>query len=391
MNNTLQVCLYNLDPEASEELASHIKSLHFVQMLGEVSTPEELANAVQESEINIVFFHLDPDAESVVEVIEQFSTRYPDVALLAMSHETGPGAILAPIRAGCDQFVCEPIDQADLAAAVSRVASKRLLSRSTSRCICVASGSGGAGATSIACNLALEIGQLTEKPCGLVDLDLQFGGIAGNFDCEPKYTLFDLANTGGHFDETVLTGVVTSLDCNVTILPRPDRVDQCDSITPEIVHHAIDLMNASFETVVVDMPRQINELTLAALGQADLIFVVCQMQVPSIRNATRYMDALLQAGIPDDRLQVVVNRGDSTGGRISEKDIEESINKPVFASIPNDYHVMARSIDLGTPISSLARNNTVRAAIGKMASGIIGGGNTKKTARKGLLGRLLSK
>jgi len=394
MSNILQVCLYNTDPESSRELNAKIDTLNFVRVLGEVSTPEDLAAVLLEGEVNLVFFHLDPDPSAVIAVIDQVASRFPELAMVAVSHNTAPDAILAPIRAGCDQFVCEPIDSSDLAAAVARVASKRLLTHGKSRCVCVVGASGGCGATSIACNLAMEAAHLTEKKCVLVDLGLQFGDVASNFDCDPKYTFFDLAQIGDDLDQSVMEGVLTELPCKVSLLARPETIEQQSSVTADTVHHVIELLASTFPTVVIDMPRRIDPCTLAATSQADLILIVCQLLVPSIRNTKRYYDVLVHAGVPDERIEVVVNRGDSSTGRITKKDLEELIKKPVFASIPNDYQFVARSLDFGRPIAALDRNNPVRAAIRKMASRIVSGSGSKdvgKTPRRSLLGRLLSK
>ncbi|UCE60907.1 MAG: AAA family ATPase [Phycisphaerales bacterium] len=394
MSNMLQVCLYNADPASSAEIRQHLEALNFVRFACEVSNSDDLADVLSDSDTSLIFFHLDPDPAYVIDVIDQVSSRFPELAMIALSHETGPEAILSPIRAGCDQYVCEPIDPTDLAAAVGRVASKRLLSQGTSRSICVVGAGGGSGATSIACNLAMEIAHLTDKPCGLVDLDLQFGDIAVNFDCDPKYTLFDLATAGNDLDRTMMEGVLTEIPGNVALLARPDKIDQTTSVTHEVVHRAVELLASVFENVVIDMPQRIDECTFAAASQADLVLVVCQLMVPSIRNAKRHCDVLVQAGIPDERLEVVVNRGDSSGGRITVKDLEELIKKPIFASVPNDFQFVARSLDFGRPIATLDHNNAVRSAIRKMARKIVSGPGADakdKGGRRGFLGRLLSK
>lgn len=137
MSNLLHVCLYNVEPEASRELRSHIVALNFVRLVGEADSPEDLAKLLQDKDVDVVFFHLDPDPTPIVDVIDQVSTYYPDMALVAISHELNPQAILGPMRAGCEQFVCEPIDDTDLANAVARVAARRLSGRAQSRCICV--------------------------------------------------------------------------------------------------------------------------------------------------------------------------------------------------------------------------------------------------------------
>ena len=394
MANLLQVCLYNADPEASAELRSHLDTLNFVRLIAEAGTPEELAAALDGDAVNLVFFHLDPDPGAVIEIIEEVSSRFPELAMIAVSHERSAEAILTPIRAGCDQFVCEPIEHSDLAGAVGRVATTRLLTQGKSRCVCVTGATGGAGATSIACNLAMETAHVTQAKCALVDLNLQFGDVAVNFDCETSYTFFHLAQAGADLDRAVMESVLKELPCNVSLLARPEMIEQQENVTADTTHRAIELLTSMFENVIVDLPRRIDACTFAAASQADLVLIVCQLLVPSIQNAKRYYDALMHAGIPEERIELVVNRVDSSGGRIKEKDLEELTNKPIFASIPNDYHFVARSLDFGRPIASLDRGNAVRTAIRKMAQKVVSdptatGG--KGQARRGFLSRLLSR
>ena len=394
MSSTLQVCLYNAEPESSKDLQGHIAALNFVRLVAEVDTPESLAAALADSGIHLVFFHLDPDPPKVIELIDQVSQRFPELAMIALSHETGPEAILGPIRAGCDQFVCEPIEYADLAAAVGRIASKRLLSRSKSRCICLTGVSGGSGVTSIACNLAMEIAQLTNKKCALVDLDLQFGNIAFNFDCEPQYTLHDAAVAGGDLDRGMLENILTQLSGEVAILARPKLVEQSELVTADRVHHVIELLTTIHENIVVDLPRRISRCNLAALEQADVVLIICQLLVPSIRNASRYVESLTRAGIPEDRIEVIVNRGDSSGGRITIKDLEDLTKKPIFAAIPSDYQFVARSLDFGKPIAGHEQNNAVRTEIRRIAHKLVSGPSpeaAQRDTRRGFLSRLLSK
>ena len=73
---------------------------HQVVPIVHVIRPEELAAALSVTHIHLVFCHLDPNPSKVLVVVEQLATRFPDVALIAISGDTGPDAILAPIRAG---------------------------------------------------------------------------------------------------------------------------------------------------------------------------------------------------------------------------------------------------------------------------------------------------
>jgi pilus assembly protein CpaE len=394
MGQLLHVCLYNTDPQASEELQNHLKALNFVRLVPEVGSPDDLAKVLHDYEVNLIFFHLDPHPDPVIDVIDQVATRHPAIALVAISKKTGPKEILAPMRAGCDQFVCRPIDATDLANAVARVASKRLLSRTQGRCICLTSSSGGAGATSLSCNLALEISQLTDAECALFDLDLQFGDAALNFDIDCKYSLFDVAQSGGELDRSLLATSLTKLPCKVSLLARPQMVEQCEVITPEVVHRVIELLTSTHENVVMDVPRDITPCSYVAFKQADVVFIICQLLVPSVRNAQRLYDTLTRIGIPQDRIEIVVNRSDSSSRRIQAADLEHMLNKPVFAMVPNDYEGVARSLDLGRPIAALDRSNAVRNAIRKLARRIVSDPadpTGKKTpSKRGILSRLFT-
>lgn len=394
MSNLLRACLYNQDSHACEDLRKMIGELRLVRVVSEPDTPDALASEIQQSNINIVFFHLDPDSASVCEVIEHVSTSSPELALIAMSKDSTPQAILAPMRAGCDQFVCMPVDPDDLAAAVARVASKRLATERKSRCICVTGASGGVGTTSIASNLALELGSLTGQPCALVDMDFQFGDLAVNFDCSPQFTFFDLANAGASLDESILLRSLMEVPGNVSLLARPSEIQQSETIGPDTVHRVVELLSKCFANVVIDVPTGICARNLAAFSQADRILIVCQLLVPAIRNTKRLYDALIQEGVRESYVGVVVNRGDSSGGRVTMKDIEDILKKPVFASIPNDYEFVARSLDFGQPIAAVEKQNPVRSAIREIAERVLGDDDqsaVKAESRKGFFGRLLAK
>jgi len=396
MNNLLHVCLYNVEASASAELQEHLSGLNFVRLVAEVSSPRDLAAVLENQGVNLVFFHLDPEPRSVVEVIDQVSTTHPGVAMIAVSHQTDPHVILEPMRAGCDQFVCEPIDDADLAQAVGKVATKRLASSHKSRCICVVSPSGGSGATSVACNLAMEIGKATERTCGLVDFDIEFGDCAVNFDCDPKYTLADLAESATQLDRSVIQSTAVELPYNVALLARPKLIEQQELFTADTTYRIVEHVCTTFENVVIDLPNQINEQTISILRQADIVLVIAQLIVPNIRNVGRYVETMTRLGLADDRVEVIVNRCDGRSGRITTKDVQQAVNKPVFGTIPNDYQFVARSIDFGRPIASLDERNPVRSAIRKIATQILSrssvhAAEARAVRTKGFLERLLTR
>ena len=83
MSNLLHVCIYNTEPESSKELQAQISALNFVRIVAEVGCPDALDKALHHATVNLVFFHMDPHTDEVVEVIDHVSTKYPELALIA--------------------------------------------------------------------------------------------------------------------------------------------------------------------------------------------------------------------------------------------------------------------------------------------------------------------
>jgi len=191
---------------------------------------------------------------------------------------------------------------------------------------------------------------------------------------------------------------MTALPEGVVLLTRPQELEQAESVTPDIVDRVLDILADTYENVVLDVPGRFDAHTIPIFGRADLILVVCQMLVPIIRNAMRFCDALNRLGVPRERIEIVVNRADGRTGRLTEKDVMDTMKKPIFANIPNDFQFVARSIDVGKPISSLDENNAVRSAIRKIAKQVMSGTSNPvaskgkpKDSRRSLFGRLLSR
>ena len=225
-------------------------------------------------------------------------------------------------------------------------------------------------------------------------MDLQFGDVSLSFDCQSKYTMYDLACAGADLDETIMESTMVELPCNVAMLARPEMIEHVESITPDTIDRVFQALRGKYENIVVDVANHLTPCSLAALTQADIVLIVTQLLVTSVHNAKRQYDVLSRLGIPEERLQVIVNRFDGRTGRISATDIEDMLHKPIFAKVPNDYQFVARSIDFGRPIAALDRKSPVRAAIRGLAERLTGDANEKAETqdnRRGFLDRLLSR
>jgi len=374
MPAVLRICLYDPAPDDNEPFRPPFERARNVDVVDLFTRWDTLQTALRVGNVDAVVVNLDHDEQSGLLTVQRLTEFLPGCAVVGVSRDTQPDRIIAAMRAGCSQFVRWPVDPQDLTAALERIRRTREPAGTRSRRICLIGASGGSGATTVACNLAIELAQLTDERCAVVDMDLEFGDVTCAFDCKPSYSLADVCRSDVDVDRTMVETALHELPCKVSILARPENVEDAAVVTPGGVLQVFRVLAQMFPFVVVDLPRGTNSITAATLQGADRVLILTQLAVPFLRNAARIYDTLLNMGTPEERIEVVLNRGNASHERISPEEVQEHFGRPVFAIIPNDYRRVTASRDLGHPILTDAPQSPARLAINQMARKLIGEG-----------------
>lgn len=197
----------------------------------------------------------------------------------------------------------------------------------------VTAGSGGAGATTLACAL----GQVAARsgPAAVIDLD-PFGpgcdrvlGLEG----EDGVRWGDLVATSGRFGGGSFRATLPRRDGpGVLTWSESERV----GLPPAILRETLSAAARGHRTVVIDLPRVRAPMVDDALGRCDRIVLVTVPTVAGVASAVRVVD-----GLPPDRVVVTVR-----GRGVPEDDIARVTGCPVVVSMA-DQRGLAESIDLG--------------------------------------------
>ncbi len=107
-----------------------------------------------------------------------------------------------------------------------------------------------------------------------------------------------------------------------------------------------------------------------ALQLSDSILLVANPDVPCLRNLQRLIDAVKTAGVPGERLQIVLNRA-SEFGVLSTAQIERVLGLSISFSVNSDYRTVASAVNSGVPVSTL-RATEINGQIDTIARAIAG-------------------
>jgi len=139
------------------------------------------------------------------------------------------------------------------------------------------------------------------------------------------------------------------------IIAAPGSVQPLDVITPKTAVQLIDVVRYEYGEVIVDMPGAWTTWTRALLAQASAIVMVVRPTVPSIRQARRQIETLVEEQLAHVPLTVVANkvRRGWFKHAISFREMQRALDHPVAHTIASNHEAMLEAADAGLMLSEV--------------------------------------
>lgn len=333
-----------------------------------------LARSIGET-TDVVILGPDTDREAALRLATALDLLNPDISVV-LTAGADPQLVVLAMRAGVRDITEPDADPATLRVLLERAClstdGRRRLAgdggsneRSRGRVVAVMSPKGGVGKTTVATNLAVGLAKTAPMGVVIVDLDLQFGDVAGALNLDPEHTITDAVFGAAAQDSMVLKAFLTVDDTGVYALCGPKSPADADLITPEQVAVLINQLAAEFQYVVLDTAPGLGEHLLAALEQATDAVWVCGMDVPSIRGLNTGFGVLRELQLIPQGRHVVLNFADRRSG-LTVQDVEASIGVPVDAVVPRSRAVPL-STNKGTPLLTDRSHDAAARGLTKLA------------------------
>lgn len=238
-----------------------------------------------------------------------------------------------------------------------------------SKNIMIFSSKGGTGKSFIATNLAIDLYNQTKKRVVLVDLNYQSGDIALILDIVPRHTFYDITSIINQLDTEMLSSFLTLHSSGVKVLPAPVDPTQAESISTKATVKVLDTLAKICDYMVIDVPSNFSENTLALLGKIDFLCMVASMDVPSIKNLKVSLEVVDQLKFPEENILIIINRANTKVG-ITTDEIEDTLKRKIDITIPS-ARLVPLTINRGTPVISVYPKSAVSKSINKLTKYLI--------------------
>ena len=294
---------------------------------------------------------VNQDPERAFTVAEQIKLRLPAVRLVMTSPTGDPETILRAMRSGAEEFLTQPFNWAEVLKSLEAIRRKTDVHATKSErghIIAVSSNKGGVGSSTAATNLAACLVAQNKSVC-LVDLVLQFGSVTSFLNIDASYTILDLVKNLKRIDPLFLDGSLVKHGSGIRVLAEPFYAEDARRITPADIDEILDVLAQSFDFVVVDTPKEFDDILALVLDKANLILFVTEMDVPSLKSAHRALELFERMGIYDKKIRLILNRYVKSKLMTLES-VEKALGVKVFWTLPNNYRVAIAAVNQGLSI-----------------------------------------
>jgi pilus assembly protein CpaE len=268
------------------------------------------------------------------------------------------------LEAGADDVVARPFDAREVEARVEAlllrfqrsrdfapvVSSDGLTLGRPRRSVAVYSPKGGVGTTTIATNIAVVAAQRKADRVILVDLSLQFGGVATHLNLEPKLTIADAVREEAALREPdVLKSYATRHDSGLHVLAAPGSPEASELISADHVSHILSTLLDAYDAVVVDAGSVLDERALRVFEAAETIVLPVHPEISALKAVHGLLDYLNEAGSINGKSTFVLNNMFARE-LLKQRDVESAIGSRISADLPYDPFLYLKAVNEGVPV-----------------------------------------
>jgi pilus assembly protein CpaE len=254
------------------------------------------------------------------------------------------------MRRGVSEYLVPPLGTLQLIAALYADPAQPFIGRQIAFC----GAKGGAGASTLAHNIAHLISEKMGANTVLVDLDLAFGTAGLDFNQDPLHGIADALNQPDRLDPVLMERMMARCGDHLSLFAAPASLERDFDIAPETFEEVAHKIRASTPYVVLDLPHAWTPWKRRMLTTSDDVVIVAEPDLASLRNAKNIVD-LVRAARPNDAPPRVVLNKVGLPGRpeIPLKDFGEALGLTPSMSVMFDAKLFGQAANNGQMLAEV--------------------------------------
>ena len=289
------------------------------------------------------------------------------------------------LESGADDVVARPLDARELEARVEAlllrfqrshlapiISPDGLTMHRARRTVAVFSPKGGVGTTTIAANIAIAAVANRPDRVVLVDLSLQFGGVATLLDLDPKQTLADVVRDEPSLREPdLLRTYAMRHDSGLHVLAAPAAPEAAESVTPAHVTQILRTLLESYDMIVIDAGSSLDERALAIFEAAETVILPVTPEIAALKAVHALLEYLSEVGSVVLKTTFVLN--DVFARDILKlRDVENFLGTKISVELPYDPFLYLKASNEGVPIVTGSPKSTPSERLMKLSAAAFG-------------------
>lgn len=356
------------------EVSSVLAECRGISVREFTSYPTALDDAPRllERYFDVIVIDLDSDPEFALRLVAGICAE--NSAMVMVYSEKSDRELMGRcLRAGAREYLVLPFDKGALAKALERArigagARDRSGQKSTGDLLVFLGAKGGAGVTTIACNIAIALAHEPVRNTLLIDLAVPLGDAALSLGIAAQNSTDNALRDPERLDARFLLSLLARHRSGVYVLAAPSKVPEVEASKPAI-DKLIAVARQQFDHVIVDVGSRIDLMGTDLFQKASTIYLVTRAGISELRNSNRLISQFFSEDSP--RLQIVLNRfAPHLQAGVNEEVISKALGRPVHWKIPDDQDP-ARPLQAAASTLS-ASTSPVSRIILEMAAAVTG-------------------
>ena len=379
MSDAVKVLVVDDDERGRDRLIELIRFAD-VQVVGESTLGAAAYTWASQLDVDVVLVAVGEPIARSLRTIESLAVGDHSWPVIGIADQNDRETVRKAIVAGVRDFLARPIAPEELRRAilnVHQIDSARRAAREQGvpsgrlgTIVTVFGVKGGIGKSTVAANVAVVLAQETQQHVALADFDLHFGDAAVLLDLVPEQTVADAARDLDPRKPHMMDGYLVHHPSRLKLLAAPPTPQAADGLGADQLGRVLEQLAATNDYVVVDTSAQLDATAAAAMDMSTIVLLMVTPEVPCVRRTKAALALMQESGYTRDKVKLVLNRT-ARKMEVSAAEIEEALDYPIHARIPDDRAV-ARSISVGVPLAMSDPKSKAGQALIALGRGLAG-------------------